>query len=303
MGHGQLDPGGPSYGTYQLTSQDSRRNPHTGKPEIIDNGGNVARFLASDEGSRWANEINGPPNEGPGTPGFAKRWQEVARREPEAFAAAQQAYIGRTHFQPQVERVQQETSIDVGECSVALQNVVWSTAVHHGPNTDIVSGALQEKAQQVHKPVGQLTDHECIDAIYDKRAERHPHLKERFDQERGFAHKMLDCETHNPQVPLQSLLDDRAEGSVAGDLVAVPLELSEGLKGNPAPSVAAAGVNPGLVSVPQQIVEALTGQAVERGPAGKGNDKGRLGGKGVEGKAAKDHEPDLNPLIGRRGMG
>jgi hypothetical protein len=297
MGHGKLDPGGPSYGTYQLTSQDSYRDKHTHQLHIVHNGGNVARFLGSEQGRPWAHEFHGLR---PGTEEFSARWKEVAARDPQAFGAAEQAYIGDTHFRPQMEKVQRETGLDLSGRSVTIQNVAWSTSVHHGPNTDIISEALREKAGQLNKPVSQLTDHQCIDAIYDKRTERSPDLKDRFDRERGFAHHMLDREGQHPQASLRSLVDDRQPGGGAERGVAsVPREVGEGLaeRGVAGAATAAAAVTPAVAEVPQKVAEALTGQAVERDPSDKG------GSKGVEGKTAKDQDPDLNPLTGRKGVG
>ncbi|MEN5059511.1 LysM peptidoglycan-binding domain-containing protein [Luteimonas sp. TWI1416] len=107
------DPGGVSYGSYQLAT-------NRGRPQ---------EFLA-EEGSRWAGAFGGAA---PGTPAFSATWREIAAREPAAFADAQHAYIQRTHYDVQTEHVRTNTGLDVSDRSAAVQDAVWSTAVQHGP--------------------------------------------------------------------------------------------------------------------------------------------------------------------------
>jgi hypothetical protein len=180
---------------------------------------------------------------------------------------------------------------------------VWSTAVHHGPHTNIICSALKEKAAQTSKSVDQLTPHECIDAIYDKRAQQSPDLSPRFTQERDFAHKMLDAETRNPQMPLRSVLDDRAEAAVASGIVPVPLSLSEGLRDSSMQKEQIVGCNPDLIPVPQELFERQGGPVIDTAPAGKAHELSKADRKAVDAKAAKEQDPDINPLLGPKAMG
>src|SRR6218665_1919316 len=70
---GQGDPGGISYGPWQLSSR----------------AGTVAAFLAS-EGARWRVDF---ADARPGSASFGTAWRAIAAREPDAFAAAQHAFI------------------------------------------------------------------------------------------------------------------------------------------------------------------------------------------------------------------
>lgn len=150
---GAGDPGGVSYGTYQLAGNMNR-------PQ---------EFLAN-EGSRWASEFNG---DRPGTAAFTAAWREIAAREPEAFGAAQHAYIQRTHYQVQADQVQVQTGVDVTARSAALRDVVWSTSVQHGPETQVVARAIANvRAQGVAPSDGQAYDRALINAIYDERGRR-----------------------------------------------------------------------------------------------------------------------------------
>lgn len=150
---GTGDPGGVSYGTYQLAG--NRNRPQ--------------EFLAS-EGQRWAAEFGAST---PGSAAFSATWREIAAREPEAFGAAQHDYIQRTHYQVQADQVQGNTGIDVTNRSAALRDVVWSTAVQHGPETGAIARAIANvRAQGVTPSEGDAFDRALINAIYDERGRR-----------------------------------------------------------------------------------------------------------------------------------
>lgn len=150
---GAGDPGGVSYGTYQLAGNMNR-------PQ---------QFLAN-EGSRWAAEFGGAR---PGTAAFSAAWREIAAREPEAFEAAQHDYIQRTHYQVQADQVRTQTGVDVTSRSAALRDVVWSTSVQHGPETQVIARAMANvSAQGVAPGDGQAYDRALINAIYDERGRR-----------------------------------------------------------------------------------------------------------------------------------
>jgi hypothetical protein len=152
---GAGDPGGVSYGVYQMMSRD---------------GGTVAVFVGQAD-FPWAKAFAGLA---PGSPAFTARWREVAEREPEAFRAAQHAFVRRTHFEPLAARLRREPGLDVSARSPALQDVVWSTAVQHGPRTQVVQRALD----RLKGPAGALDvaardfDERLIRAIYAERGAR-----------------------------------------------------------------------------------------------------------------------------------
>src|SRR5205807_2008135 len=60
--------------------------------------------------------------------------------------------------------------LDVEKRSRALQNVVWSTAVQHGPSTRVVELAVKPLLQG--KAIADLTDAEIIRAIYAERGRK-----------------------------------------------------------------------------------------------------------------------------------
>lgn len=161
---GRGDLGGVSYGSYQLSTAN-------GRPQD---------FLAN-EGARWAGEFAG---QRAGTPAFSQTWRDIAAREPEAFQQAQHDYIERTHYDPQAQRVETRTTVtaadgtvttpgvELGQHSRALQNVAWSTAVQHGPDSNIVANAVRDVRAAGIQEWDPNFDRAVINAVYDERGRR-----------------------------------------------------------------------------------------------------------------------------------
>jgi LysM domain len=151
------DAGGVSYGSYQMTS----------RPK----GGTVARFVAH-AGFAWRARFAGRD---PGSADFSSEWKALASEAPDAFFEAQHAFIKRTHFDPLVTKVAAEDGIDVTLRSPALQDVIWSTAVQHGPNTPVVHRAIAAAGGAPSlEPADRERDRHFIIAIYAERGRRSP---------------------------------------------------------------------------------------------------------------------------------
>lgn len=150
---GAGDPGGVSYGTYQLAG-------NLGRPQ---------QFLAN-EGRAWAAEFGGAS---PGSEAFTATWKAIAAREPERFEAAQHAYIQRTHYDVQVQHVAGATGLDLSTRSAALKDVAWSTSVQHGPESQVIVRAMARvEAQGLASSDGLAYDRALINAVYDERGKR-----------------------------------------------------------------------------------------------------------------------------------
>jgi arylsulfatase len=142
---GRGDPGGVSYGTYQLASKVGRADEF------------VRRY--------YPGEFRGLKG---GTPEFTARWKQLAARDPVGLHANEHAFIRETHYDPQAEKLKAELGLDVAERSAALRDVVWSTAVQHGPRTDVIVvavGPLVRKQDEV-------SDEALIRAIYAERGRK-----------------------------------------------------------------------------------------------------------------------------------
>ena len=181
---GGKDPGGVSYGAYQLASSEA-------------GGRQVQAFLKSPEGARWADRFKGMDPTQPGG-AFAQEWRNIAANEPNGFFQAQHEYIKRTHYDPVAQKVQHATGLDVNQRSRALQNVVWSMSVQHSRAANLLADAVQQVG-----PQGDLSnaayDRKLINQLYAVRnayVERHgqPDLKKRYAAEQRDALRELEGE-------------------------------------------------------------------------------------------------------------
>lgn len=120
---GTGDPGGVSYGLYQLASKT----------------GTLVDFLTH-EGDPWRAEINRGGT--PGSRGFSAAWQAVAKREPEPFGNAQHVFIERTLYRPAVAKVRAQTGFDLDSRAQPVRDATWSTSVQHGRAALILSDAV-----------------------------------------------------------------------------------------------------------------------------------------------------------------
>jgi hypothetical protein len=150
---GAGDAGGASYGSYQMTS----------KP----GGGTVARFVAQPDfpfRSKFAGLT-------PGGSQFTAVWKQLAQTDRDEFQSAQHDYIKRTHFDPLVSKVMNENGVNILTRSNALQDVIWSTAVQHGPGTNVPGVALSRISTRPGDP---SFDSDFIKAIYAERGRKGP---------------------------------------------------------------------------------------------------------------------------------
>jgi hypothetical protein len=141
---GKGDPGGVSYGTYQLSSKVGRADAFVKK--------------------YYPEEFKGMKA---GTPEFTARWQQLAKDAPKQLREREHQYIKETHYDKLVAHLARDVKLVADRRSRALQDVLWSTAVQHGPATRVVDMALKPLLQK--KTIDQLTDAEIIRAVYAER--------------------------------------------------------------------------------------------------------------------------------------
>jgi hypothetical protein len=144
---GKGDRGGVSYGTYQLASKVGRAD----------------RFVRK----YYSEEFKGLKA---GSEEFTARWKKLAADDPKGLRANEHQFIQETHYDPLAQRVEKKLGIALDERSHALRDVIWSTAVHHGPNTNVVETAVKPLLKK--KPIEQLSDEEIIRAIYAERGRK-----------------------------------------------------------------------------------------------------------------------------------
>lgn len=120
---GQGDAGGVSYGRYQLASET----------------GTMRDFLNSPHGEMYRERFRGLQ---PGTEAFTRRYLEVAEEQGDLFDQAQRDYIISTHFEPLKNKLQRTIGLDIDSRSPVLRELVFSTAVQYGPQSDVIEMAL-----------------------------------------------------------------------------------------------------------------------------------------------------------------
>jgi len=148
---GSGDPGGVSYGSYQMATKM----------------GTVARFVGQ-AGFQWATDFQGLA---PGTAPFTACWKRIAASEAADFQRAQHAFIKKSHYDLLAAKILADDGVDVNTRSRALQDVVWSTAVQHGGATPIIHKAF---ANVTSKPTDPDFDKQLISAIYAERGRKKP---------------------------------------------------------------------------------------------------------------------------------
>jgi hypothetical protein len=182
---GEGDPGGVSYGTYQLASKVGRADEF------------VKKF--------YPKEFEGLKG---GTPEFTKAWKELAAKDAPGLRAKEHQFIQETHYDPQAAKLLKDLKLDVGKRSAAFRDVVWSTAVQHGPSTDVITKSVQPLLKD--KKLEDVSDATIIEAIYAERGRKTqegklarfprvsekwiPALTKRFESERKDAIEMLKAE-------------------------------------------------------------------------------------------------------------
>lgn len=178
--------GGTSYGKYQVSSR----------------AGSLGDFLdfldseAPDLSKRLRS--SGPGNTGSRKGAMPDVWRAIANEQPERFEELQEAFVRESHYKPAVEAIAQRTSLDANKLSTAMREVIWSTAVQHGPTgaarifarADDMSGSPNDPGYE----------RKLISNVYKVRAgqfgsstsEVQASVQNRFRQERTLALNLLD---------------------------------------------------------------------------------------------------------------
>lgn len=188
--------GGTSYGTYQIASRP----------------GGMDRFLDYLENVKpeWAEQLSqaGPANTGSKRGAMPEAWKAIAAEDPEGFARVQHDFIRQEYYQPARNMVLERIGLDMDRSPKAMQEVLWSTAVQHGPSgaADIFATARQGVSLNRAEKTGLFRD--LIAKVYETRQGRfgsstrqvQKSVKNRLDREMELALTMLDKGTINTLV-------------------------------------------------------------------------------------------------------
>ncbi len=178
--------GGTSYGKYQIAS----------RVGSMDKFLNFLDSAAPDMADKLRDA--GPANTGGRKGGMPEAWRELAANEPDRFEALQDKFIYESHYKPALAAISKQTSMDEGKISSVMQEVLWSTAVQHGP-----SGAARIFTRATAN-AGSLEDENfdqrMIKNVYDIRATQfgssteavQKAVRNRMNEEKNLALNMLN---------------------------------------------------------------------------------------------------------------
>jgi LysM repeat protein len=144
------DAGGVSYGSHQLATKT----------------GTAQQFVDSlkDTHPDYYEALKGKK---PGTEEFGKAWKDLAAKDPEGFGKAQKDFVDRTHYDKAKEHTEAAVpGLKFDERSKALKDVLYSTAVQHGPESNVFKKAL------AGKDVSKMSDADIIKAVYAERGKK-----------------------------------------------------------------------------------------------------------------------------------
>lgn len=156
--------GGTSYGKYQIASR-------TG---TMSNFISYLRSEAPDLAARLASA--GPANTGGRSGKMPAEWRRIAAEDPDRFEKLQGEFIRTSHFEPAMQAIAAVTGVHFEKLPAALQEVLFSTAVQHGPAgaTRIFSQAMRrvdaDKLQAAASPSGRKAGQQLITQVYSLRA-------------------------------------------------------------------------------------------------------------------------------------
>jgi hypothetical protein len=176
--------GGTSYGKYQIASRVGSMN---GFLSFLDaQAPDIAKRLRA----------AGPANTGSRRGKMPDVWQQIAAEQPARFEALQEKFIHDSHYAPALDAVTRTAGIDPAKMSPAMQEVLWSTAVQHGP-----AGAARIFNRAVSKGSfeNMQAERKMIDTVYAIRAEQfgsstdqvRAAVRNRLRQEKALALAML----------------------------------------------------------------------------------------------------------------
>lgn len=113
--------GGTSYGKYQISSRAGTMSSFISY--LNDQAPDLAKRLAA----------AGPANTGGRRGKMPQVWRQIAAEDPQRFERLQSEFIRTSHFEPAIQGIAESTGLSFSKMPKALQEVLFSTAVQHGP--------------------------------------------------------------------------------------------------------------------------------------------------------------------------
>lgn len=177
--------GGTSYGKYQMSSRM----------------GTLDRFIVflHERTPQWAQRLAaaGDGDTGGVLGSMPREWKRIAAEDPVRFERLQDSFIHSQYYSPTVLAISAETGLDVNAHPAVMREVLWSTAVLHGPT----GGAeiFIEAARRVRGQPGRCYNRALLEEVFRERERRivrsgNPKedvLRRRLEMEKELALAML----------------------------------------------------------------------------------------------------------------
>ena len=187
--------GGTSYGKYQIASKV----------------GTMDGFLSYLDGRKpeWADRLRaaGPANTGSKNGGMPDVWKRIAAESPEEFEAIQSDFIKKQNYDPARRMILSKTGLDLDNAPQAVQEVLWSTAVQHGPTgASRIFGKVIDAFRAVEG--GSDFNRKLVEGVYDQRLNQfgssskrvRASVQSRLNRERQVAVNLLEGNSVNKTV-------------------------------------------------------------------------------------------------------
>jgi hypothetical protein len=148
--------GGTSYGTYQISSRAGTMN-------------NFVEYL-SERAPDIATKLkaSGTANTGGISGKMPEAWKRLSTEDPARFSKLQHDFIEKTHYLPALQEISERTGLDISKAPRALQEVLWSTAVQHGPKG--AAKIFTKAIAQAQSKDGGVKTAQLISSVYHMRA-------------------------------------------------------------------------------------------------------------------------------------
>ncbi len=168
FGNNPTDKGGPSYGKYQIASKMGSMSNFISLAGRVNP--EIAKKLISVGGEETA--VENPAK-------FLKVWKQIAQESPVEFEELQDQFAKKLYYDVSDKHVQRLTGLNISTRSNALQQLLLSSAIHHGQHfvktldrgtPAIFFHALKDEQGKIDKEkISKMTDKEIIEKVQGMR--------------------------------------------------------------------------------------------------------------------------------------
>lgn len=122
---------------------------------------------------------------------FTKNWKaKVESLWVDEFKKREHEFIKETHFDKQMSNITDKAWIDASKFSMTMQNVIWSVAVQHWPDTSLIVDVLKKLWDNI-VPWKITDERKLVEALYTTRSAKYSSLASRYSKEKQVALSQL----------------------------------------------------------------------------------------------------------------